>query len=224
MKTFIISALFLSTSVFSQVIDVLTYKSLMTAKLASLEVVTVGMSKKTTTMAKAYLETGECEYTTISTQSILKILSDRMIIHVKESFVPASTPICQEAGYEVYEESFLYYENKPAVADDLLELESVTDSIESIVQNGEIININFNYQSSDDDGNTYEDKVTMTYDLSKSLFRNLIHIQGEGYTTTSLDAVDLNPNSLDLKDILFCENNDGDNSECAKGDYSDILF
>ena len=215
MNTFIIGAMLLSsTSLFAETIDSTIFKNLLTIKKESLERVNPGMTKKVVTMAKMNFETGDCAYRLTSTQSILKVEGEKMIVLAKEKFSPQNSPACRAAGYAAStEESLLYFEQKPSLALDLAELETSANDIKEIIRLGDLITINLK-----------TDNISMKYDLTKPSFKNVILVQGSSYQTTAEDVADIDVKSVNLTKVLFCDNNDGDTSDCSEGDYSDILY
>jgi hypothetical protein len=38
------------------------------------------------------------------------------------------------------------------------------------------------------------------------------------------EAADIDISKVNLTNVLFCDDNDGDTSDCLQGDYSDILY
>ncbi len=225
MKLLILGTLLISAPTFAQNLDVFGLRQLMTSKKDTLESFRIGMTKKVTTNATAQIGNSSCAYRVISTQSILKAEGDKLIILNKEQFSPAATAACMAAGYEAYVESILYYENKPSLVQDLKDLDESASAIKSIVKNGNLVTMNLVISDVDSETNTtFSDNVTMKYDFSKSSFNNLISTQGNGYSIVSEDLVDVDLKKVDLKNVLFCENNDEDRSDCMEGDFSDILF
>lgn len=221
MKKFLLLALISSTS-FAQSLDLSSLKQLMSARKDTLETVKVGMSKRLTTTGTQTLDEGDCEYTQISNQSILKIEEKKMVVLAKEKFTPADSPACEKAGYKSYEQSVLFYEERPSLAADLADLDASASSIKTISQSGNLVTMGLSVLMGEE--NSQAQSITLQYDLSKPSFRNLILNQGSQYKTISEDLADIDVNSVDLRKVLFCSNNDGDNSDCVEGDYSDILF
>lgn len=197
----------------------------MTDRQGMLGSVTPGMSKKVTSLGSFVTESGEeCSYTSTATQTILKIQNEKLIVLSMESFAPQSTTACINANTQAYEERILFYEEKPLLSSDLEALDKATPDLASLIRTGEIVTMKLNLKAVQEDGTTVTDLVTIQYDLSKPSFKNLVLNQGTGYSTTTTDITNIDPNSTDLSDVLFCENNDGDNGECVQGNYSDILF
>lgn len=214
----------MSATGFAQTLDVNGFKQLLTARKATLEKVSAGMSKKIVTSSKIEVDQGICNYRTTSIQSIVKVEAEKIIVHTKDLFQPQNSAACHAAGYKTFEESMLFTEKKPSLADDLSDLDISAPSISAISRAGEIVTLSLAINETMDDGSVYSDNVTIKYDLTKPSFRNTISSQGNDYQTIGQDMPDIDLNTLDLKDILFCENNDGDNSECVQGDFSDLLF
>ena len=223
MKSLLVASLLLSSASFAQSIDVATLKSLMTQRQAALESVNVGMSKQTSISGKVVMDNGECLYTQVTTQSILKIEGEKMIVLSKEKLTPTS-PTCEAGGMKPYEESILFYELKPTLKEELVDLDVSAPTIQSISKTGEIITMNLNITETDDQGQSSTEAMIVKYDLTKSAFRNMISQQEQLTMSVISDVTDIDLKKVDLRNVLFCENNDGDNSDCVRGDYSDILF
>lgn len=210
MKSLLTISLLMSSLCFADAFDKNSFKSLLTQKKATLESVNVGMSKKLVTTAKFSTDVGDCEYTLTALQTVMRIEGDKIIVLSQDEFVPANSKACEEAEAVGYKESMLFFESKPSLANDLADLEASV--VTAISSNGNIVTM------------SVEGDVTVKYDLTKSSFKNLISTEGKDYKITSTDMKDLDVNSVDLSNILFCENNDGDNEDCSQGNYSDILF
>jgi hypothetical protein len=215
MNTFIIGAMLLSsTSLFAQAIDTTTFKTLLTMKKESLEKVNPGMTKKVVTLAKIQMGSEVCGYKLTSTQSILKVESEKIIVFAKEKFSPQNTPSCRAAGYtSSTEEALLYYQDKPSLAKDLADVDTSSADIKDIFLSGNMVTVNLKTEN-----------LTLQYDLTKPSFKNVILVQTSSFKTTSEDVPDIDVKSVNLTKVLFCDNNDGDTSECSEGDYSDILY
>lgn len=224
MKYLAIGLFLVSTQITAQAADLSELKNLMVVRENSLEKVYEGMSREFITTASMTLETGECAYTQKSSQTVLKIMSDKMIIISQNTFTPAASDICTTAGYKAFEETILFTDAKPSIEKDLAELEALSESIESINISGELVTIKESFTTQDAEGNNVTEEVTLKTDLSKPIFKNLLSTEGEKFSTTLNDVADKDKNTFNLSDILFCQNNDGDNSECVRGNYSDILF
>lgn len=225
MKFLLMGTLFLTSTTFAQTIDIAGLKKLMTSKKATLEQAHVGMTKKLTTTAKETLPAGVCDYTITSTQTILKFEGERMIVLAKENFAPAASAACQSAGYEAFEESIVFYEDKPSLDGSLKELDALAKDVKSISKAGEIVTLALQVSDTDPEtGTTYSDNLSIKYDLSKPAFRNIILNQGQAHKIVGEDQPDTNLSTVNLTNVLFCDNNDGDSSECMQGDFSDILF
>jgi hypothetical protein len=224
MKTLATLALFISSTAFAQNMTAVGLKNLMTQRQASLEAVNAGMSKKLVHNAKLSVEGGECAYRLTTTQTILKIDGEKMLIFSREKFQPAATAICANAQITSNEDLVLFYEAKPSLALDLADVDASIPTITSIVRAGEIITLNMNVDvpAEEEGGVATKESLVVKYDLTKSSFRNTILTQGSDFSTTGEDVLDIDPRSVDLKKVLFCENNDGDNSDCVEGDFSGL--
>lgn len=224
MKLMIAGILALGTgSVFAQAMTKAQLATLMQTKKAVLETVTVGMTKSMVTKSTVTAEDGtKCNYIQTAVQSVLKIEAEKMIVFSKESFQPAATPECAAAGLQAFQENVVFYESKPAVTQDIQDLNQ--SDVQSIVRAGDLITMTVNGSITNDDGTTATELLTVKYDLSKSSFKNMILSQSPSFTIETSDVADIDVNTVDLRDVVFCENNDGDNSDCVRGDFSDILF
>lgn len=220
MKFLILSSLLVSTTTFAQSIDVKAFKTLLTQKQAVLEKATPGMSKKVVTTAKAQ----DCQYSQTAVQTILRIEGTKMIVHSKESLTLVPSSACTSAGYENYEETVVFYVEKPSLPSDLAALDASASSITSLVKAGEQVTMLMDVKETDEDGNTSTEKLSFKYDLTKPSFRNLVLTEGEGFKTVVTDQADVDLNTVDLRNVTFCANDDEDNSDCVQGDFSDILF
>ena len=220
MKVLLTFSLMFSTQVFAQNLDVNGLKNLLTQRKAVLENVYPGMSKKIVTLTSIPTELGPCALTETAVQTVLRIEGNKIIVHSKESYIPASTPAC--AGFESQDVSVIFYEAKPSLADDLADLDASASSIRSIVKAGEIVTMSLQAPVVQDDGTTKTENVTVKYDLTKPTFKNLIYTQDSFHTLTGTDMPDTDLNTIDLRKVLFCESADSD--RCAEGDFSDILF
>lgn len=215
MKMILGLSLLMSSTCFAQSMDVSALKNLFLEKQASLEQVSAGMSKKLVTKSTIVLEVGSCDYIQTSVQTILKIEAAKMIVHSKETFTPANTPNCVNSGYIAYEDNIVFYDEKPSVTEDIADLEESSANIKSILRAGEIVTMNLSVDT---------ENVTFKYDLSKPSFKNLINIKGSSFETNSTDLPNADVNAINLTNVYFCEENDGEFSDCVQGDYSDILF
>lgn len=214
MKALFVSVLMMSSSLsFAQAISVDAVKSLIQERQVQLELVSAGMSKKVTTIGSFITEAGtECGYKQVAVQTVLKIEAEKMFVYSQETYSPANTAACRDSGTRPYAQKILSHEALPKIADDLAALDAQAAGITSIERSGDVVTIKLNVNS---------DLVTVSYDYSKSSFRNLVLNQGTGYSTTTADAQDVSPQSIDLSNVLFCVD---DESECVPGNYSDILF
>lgn len=220
MKALILSSLMFSSMSFAQNLDVKTFKTLLLQRQATLEKVNQGMSKKLITLTKIPTEIGFCELRETAVQTVLKIEGDKIIVHSKENYFPAATPSC--AGFEASEVSVLFYEDKPALASDLADLDASAADIRSIVKAGEIVSMTLSSVVTEDDGTSRTEAVSVKYDLTKPSFKNLIFTQDSTSSTTGEDMADIDVYSINLKKVLFCDSNDSES--CVEGDFSDILF
>ncbi|WP_408097567.1 hypothetical protein ACJVC5_01270 [Peredibacter sp. HCB2-198] len=220
MKFLILSSLLVSTSAFAQSIDVKAFKTLLTQKQAILEKATPGMSKKVVTTAKVE----DCQYSQTAIQTILRIEGEKMIVHSKESLTLVPSSACINAGYENYEETVVFYVARPTLSADLEALDASAASIKSLVKAGEQVTMQMDVKETDEDGNTSIEALTFKYDLTRPSFSNLILTEGEGFKTVVTDEKDVDLNTVDLRNVTFCANDDEDSSDCVQGDFSDILF
>ena len=225
MKLLALSALFLSTAAFSQNMTAIGLKNLMTQRQAVLEAVHAGMSKKLVHTSKMAVDGGECAFRLTTTQTILKVDGEKMLIFSREKFQPAATAICAAAQVTSIEDLVIFFESKPSLAQDLADLDASISSIKSILKTGEIVALEMSVEVSaeEEGGVATKEDLTVKYDLSKSSFRNTILTKGADFSTVGEDIADVSPKTVDLKKVLFCENSDGDNSDCVEGDYSGLL-
>jgi hypothetical protein len=222
MKMLLLGSLLLGTTTsFAQSMNVNELKNLFTAKKAILERVNAGMTKKIITTSSE----GACGLMTTATQIILKIDGAKMFILSKEKLQPQNTPACRTAGYTTSAESnIVYVEDKPSLDNDLSDLDATASSIKVISKAGEIVTMNVEVSVEDESGTANTEKVTIKYDLTKPSFKNMISSQSINYKTVIEDSADSDLSKVDLTKVSFCDNNDGDESECVEGDFSDILF
>lgn len=222
MKLLLLGSLLLgTTTTFAQALDLNGLKNLFTSRQATLERVNAGMTKKIITTSSE----GACGLMTTSTQIVLKIDGQKMFILSKEKLQPQNTPACRSAGYTASAESnIVYVEEKPSLTNDLSDLDATANSIKAINKAGEIITLNVEVSIEDESGTATTEKVTIKYDLTKPSFKNMISSQSINYRTVIEDAADSDLTKVDLTKVSFCDNNDGDESECVEGDFSDILF
>ncbi len=220
MKVLLTLSLLATTSAFAQSLDVNGFKSLLTQRQALLERVNPGMSKKLITVSKIPTELGPCEVSETSVQTVLKIEGQKIIVHSKESYVPAQTPAC--AGFESQEVAVLFYDAKPSLAEDLADLDASASQIRTIVKAGDLITMTLQAPVEREDGTTVTENVTVKYDLTKPTFKNLIFTQDSTQTVNGQDMLDVDVNTIDLRKVLFCESAESD--RCSEGDFSDILF
>lgn len=211
MKFLIVTSLLFSTSLFAQTIDLKGVKTLMTQRQATLEKVYPGMAKQIVTLTKYPTEVGPCVVTETSLQTVLKVEGDKIIVHAKEKYVPASTEACE--GFEAQDVAVVFYQDRPSLALDMADLDEAASSIKGFVKNGDIITMMINAEN---------ESVTVKYDFSKPSFKNLIFTQDSAQTITGTDVSDVNLSTIDLSHVLFCESAESQN--CTEGDFSDILF
>ncbi len=224
MKTFIVLSLMVSSASFAQSLTLTSLKSFMGQKQTVIERVNVGMTKQLVTTGKIAVDAAVCNYTTTTDQSVLKIEGDKIIIHSKEKFSPDASTACTTAQYTPYEESIIFYSDKPSLTLDVLDLDAIAADVQTISRVGDLVTMVIKSTFEEDDGTQTQDLVTYKYDFTKSSFKNLVQTQGSDFQTLSIDKTDINVNLVNLSNILFCDNNDGDNSECSQGDFTDILY
>ncbi len=145
-----------------------------------------------------------------------------MIVYSQESFRPEANPACTAAGMEAFQENVVFFEAKPTLAQDLKDLND--SDVKTIVRAGEVVTMTVNGVVTNADGTTGSEIVTVKYDLTKSSFKNLILSQSASLKVETAEAANVDVNTVNLTDVVFCENNDADNSDCTRGDFSDILF
>lgn len=216
MKTLICASLLMTSTAFAQSLDLAGLKSLMLSKKDALEVVTPGISKRLTTLSYIDLEDGKrCNYKQVADQSILKVQDDRVLVYSLQKFMPANTPDCLQNGYRPFAEKILFYDVKPTVALEIEGFELAETEITSINRSGNQVSIIMNED---------EESTTFTFDMNRPLFKNLISTKSSYLTITGEDLPDVNPSSIDLTKVLFCDMEEGEASDCVEGDYSDFLF
>jgi hypothetical protein len=209
MKLLALSALLLSSSTFALTLP--EFKAQADAAKSTWAANHVGQTKVVTISGSA----DNCTYSTTSTQTVLKFESGKLIILAQDKFTPAATPECQALNYQAFEEKILFYQDLPGVVADLAYLDDPETQVSALTQNGTVVELVMTMSGV---------PVIAAYDLAQSGFQNLISTSSEGVTTTVAASPDLDVNALDLSNVLFCDNNDGDNSECSEGNFSDILF
>ena len=224
MKVMLVAILALGTSsAFAQNLTKAQFSSLLQGKKASLEAVHAGMSKSMVTIASMTLDDGtKCDYKQTAIQTILGIEGEKMIIFSKEVFQPAAKAECQAAGLEPFSEDVLFYEAKPSLAQDLQDLNQ--SDVKSISKAGEIVTMTVGGTMTNADGTASAELLTVKYDLTKSSFRNMIFSQNSVFKTETIDSADVDVNSVNLTDVVFCASDDSDTQDCVRGDFSDILF
>ncbi len=225
MKTLLLLSVFVTTSSFAQALDVKALKTLLTQKQTILEKVTVGMSKQTVTTAQVKVGTDVCKYTLTSTQTIVRLENNgKMIVFAQESFDPEASAACTEAHYEVAKENILFFENKPSLTKSLAEVDAVAADILSLAKKGEEVTMSINSTVTNEDGTTAKEKVEVIYDLSQSSFRNLKSTVGSDFKMLTTVQKDIDVNTLNLTDVLFCDSAESDKGNCTRGDFSDVLY
>ncbi len=224
MKAILVGILALgSSAAFAQNLTKAQLAAVLQSKKVVLEAVNAGMTKSMTTTSFATLEDGtKCDYSMTAVQSILKVEGDKIIVLSQEKFLPVQTPACVAGGMQPFQESVVFFEAKPTLAQDLQDLNE--SDVKSISRAGEIVTMTVNGVITNEDGTTANELVTVKYDLTKSSFKNLILSQTAAAKIETVDAADIDVSTVNLTDVVFCENNDGDNSDCTRGDFSDILF
>ncbi len=224
MNALLIGILALGSSVVSaQALTKAQFATLLQSKKTTLEAVNVGMSKSTVTTSSVVLEDGtKCAYTQTSLQSVLKIEAEKMIVLSRENFAPELSPLCAASGLQAFQENVIFYEPKPSLAADLEDLNA--SDVKSINKLGELVTMVVNGTITNADGTVASELVTVKYDLTKSSFKNLILSQSPKVTAQTTEVADIDVNLVDLTNVVFCANNDADNSDCVRGDFSDILF
>ncbi len=224
MKALLVGILTLNAnSVSAQGLTKAQVATLLQTKKATLEAIAVGMSKTVLTTSSVSLEDGsKCDYIQSAVQSILKIEGEKMIVFSKESYNPLQTPACIAGGLQAFQEDVVFYEAKPSVTKDIQDLNE--SDVVTITKEGEVLTMLVNGKSINEDGTTTSEQMTVKYDLSKSSFKNLILSQSPSFKIETTDLPALDVNTVDLRDVVFCSDNEGDNSDCVRGDFSDILF
>ena len=125
---------------------------------------------------------------------------------------------------EPFSERIMYYKDIPTVAAFNLELDRDASSISSIKKKDDLVVMNMKFTSVDEEGVEVVETSEITYDLSGPLFSIVSSTDSQNiWSSTSLEN-DRDLAVIDLSNILFCDNNDEDLSDCAEGDFSDILF
>jgi hypothetical protein len=222
MKMLLIGILALSASAtYAQSLTKAQFASLLTERKATLEAVNAGMSKKVvTTGVFAPEEDVICDYTQVSTQSVLRIEGDKIIVLSEEEFFPGKGLGCQ--GVEKSLEKVVFFEAKPSLTDELADLEA--SDVQSITKNGDIVTMVVNGTITDEDGTEETQAVTVKYDLTKSSFKNVLSTETKDLKSVTTEAADKDLTQVDLKKVTFCPASDSPEEECMEGDFSDILF
>lgn len=224
MKFMFVAILTLSSSAsFAQTMNVASLSALMTEKKAILEKINVGMSKKQITNASFKTASGlSCPYTQTAIQTVLKLEGTKAIVLSQEQFSPVTSAGCLEAKMEAFSTKVLFYENKPSLQQDLADLQASNTT--SITRSGDLITMIVNGVTTNSDGTTASEAVTVKYDLSKSSFKNLISTDSKEIKMVTQDMADVDVNSMNLKNVVFCPTSSSEEAECVAGDFSDILF
>ncbi len=224
MKVLLAGILALGTfSAFAQNLTKAQIATLLQSKTTILEAVNPGMSKVVVTTSSVTLEDGaKCEFRQTAVESILKIEGEKMIVLSQQTFQPRMSEACTLAGIEAFEESVLFYEAKPSVAQDIQDLNE--SDMKSAAKMGEILTMSVNGTITNEDGTSTTQLLTIKYDLTRSSFKNMIFNQSSEFKIETTDMADIDVATVDLTDVVFCENNDGVTEDCVRGDFSDILF
>jgi hypothetical protein len=211
MKSLFFASLFLTSACFADSFDKDAFKTLLTQNQSSLEKINVGMSKRLVTHYKKSTEVGDCLYSKVVDETVMSIEAERerMIVYSLAKTVPVVSEACTKAEIKNFEERMLSYESKPSLKNDLADLDK--SEVTTISRDADLVKMEVSGA---------DHKVEqVTYDLRKPSYRNLISMTQENESMTSTDLADLDVNTVDLKNILFC-----DEDECSQGDFSDILF
>ena len=215
MKALILCSCLITSTSFAQVLDLNGFKNLLMQKQVQLETVNEGMSKKLITNSVITNALGICEFTETSVQTVLKIEGSKIIIHSKEVVTAADTPACQDEEIESGEATILFYEEKPTLAADLADLDASAHEIRSLSKSSEIITMNLELSET-------KEALSIKYDLRKPSFKNMISTHGKNFSIISQDMADIDVQTLDLTNVVFCASSDSD--DCVEGNFSDILF
>ncbi len=221
MKRLVSLSILLTTSTFAQSsIDLDSFKLLLSQRQVQIERINQGMSKKIVSVTTIPTEQGPCELTKESIQTILKIEGQKIIVHSKETYIPAQTPAC--LGLESREIVVLFYDVKPNLANILVDLDTSTSQIRSIIKTEDIVTMNLQEEVETEDGTMTIKDIVVKYDLTMPSFKNLVYVQDLTQTFTVQDLVDIDVHTINLSNVLFCESAESD--RCSEGDFSDILF
>lgn len=197
------------------------FMGVLAQKKADLEVLRPGMAKQLTTVSSFESEDGSiCNYVQTSTQTVLKIEGDKMIVLSDETFKPGPEAGC--VGSEEFTEKVLFFEDVPTLVG--LESDLRETQVQSIMVNGNIANLNVMATGTDEEGNPASENLKLLYNIGMPLFKIVSRIEGELYTTTMSDLPDANLMAVDLTNVLFCPSADAQDEECAEGNFSDILY
>lgn len=215
MKTLVLASMLLTSSVFAQSADINTVKSLLLGNQETLERIYPGQSKRVTTLSTF----GECKSTLNVVQTVLRIEGEKMIVLSEET-----TDFSPECGAESFKERVIFYEKTPTVAGFISELESDAQNISLLSVNGPLVKLTLTEVETDEEGTQTSFSSQVNYDFNLPLYHALVRLDSEGMQSTSEVAQVVDLNSVDLSDIVFCENNDEDSSDCVRGNFADILF
>ncbi len=224
MKTLCTLSLLLSLEAYGQVLDVSSLKTLFTQRRATLENVQAGMARRVLTKSYSIVEGQKCNYTVTSEETLLKIDGPKAYVFARESFAPEASPACRAGQLAAYEDKIVYLVEKPSLAGVLADLDASAADVTAIRRDGDLVKLNLTISDVLEDGETLTDNLTVTYDLSKTAFSNLVLTEATDYSISSSDLPAVDLKTIDLRKVFFCPNNDGDTSDCTEGDYSDILY
>lgn len=215
MKALILCSSLLTSAGFAQNLDLSDFKKLLTQRQVQLEFINEGMSKKLITNSVITNALGTCDFTETSVQTVLKIEGSKVIIHSKVIITAADTPACKEGNVESGEATILFYEEKPTLAADLADLDASANEIRSLSKSSEIITMNLELSET-------KEALSIKYDLRKPSFKNMISTHGKNFSIISQDMADIDVQTLDLTNVVFCASSDSE--DCVEGNFSDILF
>lgn len=207
MKALLTLSLLISYSAFAQTMQIAEFKKMLTANQKTLEEVHPGMSKRISSTSKIATEIGTCELDQTAVQTILSVEGSKIIVYSKEVQKPKDTPAC--AGFEATDLDVIFYESAPSLSDDLTDLDTIEKDVKKISKQGNFVTLEMT-------------EATLKYDLTKSSFKSLVSYQDKDSSSNTFDMEDIDVNTFDLTNILFCESATSD--ACIEGDFSDILF
>lgn len=215
MKALILCSCLITSTGFAQILDLAGFKSLLIQRQVLLETVNEGMSKKLITNSTITNSLGRCDFTETSVQTVLKIEGSKVIIHSKETITAADTPACKDENIVSGEATILFYEEKPTLEAELADLDTSAHEIRSLSKSSEIITMTLELGES-------KEAFSIKYDLRKPSFKNMISTQGKNFSIITQDMADIDVQTLDLTNVVFCASSDSD--DCVEGNFSDILF